>query len=393
MKRIYIYLTIITYALTTMISCNRVDESESNFENVVYVENAKSTSTVRIALKANPELEQTINAALALPEESDIQIAFKADLSLVKTYGTANYMDVQPLPDSCFSLPVAQTVIAAGTVRSPNITVYFKNLQSLPINTNFVLPVTIENAGINTLKSAKTIYYVLRKGATITVVANTSGNYFSITNMEQCKELDGLTAFTFEGLVRPRELVKTVNTFMGIEDYCLVRFGDIGHAANQTQFCGSWTDLYLTVGKWQHVAFTFDVANVSSPARLKAYLNGELVWQGPSTNYNGGTLDLGWAPYYGWAGISNRFYIGRSFDNGRDFIGDMSELRIWKTVRTQEEIASSMYEVAPDSEGLMAYWKMDEGSGNTIRDHSGHGLDGTANTNVVWVPVELPAEN
>jgi hypothetical protein len=396
MKRVYIYLTIMACALALITNCNRVDESESNFDNVIYVENAKVSHTERIAVKKEPTAQRLVSATIALPEAVDIAVTFKPDLSLVETFGKTNYMTVQPLPAQYFNLPETHAVIKAGNVRSTDVPVNFQDLQALEKNVNYVLPVTIENADINTLKSAKTIYFLLRRGAIITVAANTAGNYFEIPSLEKNKEMDGLTAFTFEGLVRPKELVKAVNTFMGIEGYCLIRFGDVGQPANRAQFCGAWTDMYLTVGKWQHVAFTFDVAaSAGSDGRLKAYLDGELVWEGTSSSYDGGTLDLGWAPYYGWAGISNRFYIGYSYDAARDFVGDMCELRIWKTVRTQEEIASNMYEVAPDSEGLMAYWKMDEGAGTTIKDYSGHKLDGKTKENapVVWISVELPAEN
>lgn len=59
-------------------------------------------------------------------------------------------------------------------------------------------------------------------------------------------------------------------------------------------------------------------------------------------------------------------------------------------MRTQEEIASNVYEVDPASEGLVAYWKCDEGAGDTIRDHTGNGNNGTANSALKWNSVSLP---
>jgi hypothetical protein len=403
MKRFYTYLAVMA-AILLAGSCNRVDESESNFDNVAYMKNADVAPTVRIALKANATTERTISAALALPETRDIQVTFKADRALVDAYGRMNGLEVQPLPDSCFSLPETRAVITAGDVQSPDVTVYFEKLTGLPNNINFVLPVTIDNAGISVLKGAKTIYYVLRRGAIISVAANITDNYFSIPGMATSHDMDDLPAVTFEGWVRPRALPNNVNTFMGIEAYSLIRFGDQGYPANRAQFCGAWTDLYLTIGVWQHVAFVYNVADtevnadenlsVSGPTRLKAYLNGELVWEGPSdpaNQYGGGLLSLGYKPVNGGWISDRRFFIGRSVDDGRDFTGDMCELRIWGTVRTQEEIAASMYEVDPDSEGLLAYWKIDEGDGDTVKDYSGHGLDGVAANKLTWIAVELPA--
>ena len=59
-------------------------------------------------------------------------------------------------------------------------------------------------------------------------------------------------------------------------------------------------------------------------------------------------------------------------------------------MRTQEEIASHVYEVDPASEGLVAYWKFDEGTGDTIRDQTGNGNNGTADSPLKWTEVSLP---
>ena len=59
-------------------------------------------------------------------------------------------------------------------------------------------------------------------------------------------------------------------------------------------------------------------------------------------------------------------------------------------MRTQEEIVSNVYEVDPTSEGLVAYWKCDEGAGDTIRDHTGNGNNGTANSALKGKSVARP---
>ncbi|KAA6349323.1 hypothetical protein EZS27_003234 [termite gut metagenome] len=383
MKSYNIYLIIGTFVVMALFSCNRVSESESNFNNVVYIENAKNNNTEKLMLKANStELEKVIKASMALPSQDDIHVTFIADLSLVESYNKANYIEARPLPAENYSLSATEATIPAGTVLSPEIKITFKNLDNLSRNVNYVLPITLEGAnGVSILNGAKTIYYVLRKGAAITTVASTEGNYFEFPTMETSDVMDGLTQITFEGLIKPRELAKSVNTFLGVEGYCLIRFGDVGHPANEPQFCDTWTGVLLTVGKWQHVAFCINVAT-----RVQTvYLDGELKFTGTrsSTSY-GGVVNLGTK----LAG-SNKFYVGRSYDDARDFIGEMCEVRIWNTVRTQEEIAANIYNVAPDTEGLICYWKMDEGAGRTIKDYSEHGLDGIAKNALKWVPVEL----
>ena len=53
----------------------------------------------------------------------------------------------------------------------------------------------------------------------------------------------------------------------------------------------------------------------------------------------------------------------------------MSEVRIWNRALSKEEINSEnhFYSVPVDSEGLVGYWKLNEGSGNTVIDSSPSG--------------------
>ena len=50
---------------------------------------------------------------------------------------------------------------------------------------------------------------------------------------------------------------------------------------------------------------------------------------------------------------------------------------------------TNFYAVDPSSEGLIAYWKFDEGVGGAIKDYTQNGNDGTALTDLEWVEVEL----
>ena len=86
------------------------------------------------------------------------------------------------------------------------------------------------------------------------------------------------------------------------------------------------------------------------------------------------------------------FLIGASWDKSRWWVGEMCEMRVWETARTQEEIASNFYYVDPHSEGLVAYWKFDDGEGSKVTDRTGHGNDAVALNEITWIPVELPAK-
>lgn len=44
----------------------------------------------------------------------------------------------------------------------------------------------------------------------------------------------------------------------------------------------------------------------------------------------------------------------------------------------------------PKTDGLVAYWKFDEPSGNIVKDVTGNGNDAIANSNLSWLNVSLP---
>lgn len=101
------------------------------------------------------------------------------------------------------------------------------------------------------------------------------------------------------------------------------------------------TNLNIVPGRWTHLALSF-----SEIARL--YINGVLVCEGTAT--------------VNADGIScNKVYIGASpAGNDKQFVGRMSDVRIWSTVRSAEEIAAMMmsYPTAEDA-GLVSAWKLD----------------------------------
>lgn len=89
---------------------------------------------------------------------------------------------------------------------------------------------------------------------------------------------------------------------------------------------------------------------------------------------------------------SRCFWVGYAYSSDRYFDGVVSEARIWNRVLTAEEIQSAnhFYTVEPDSEGLIAYWKFNEGSGTVAKDYSTSGYDLTIENEPNWVSVSLP---
>jgi hypothetical protein len=113
----------------------------------------------------------------------------------------------------------------------------------------------------------------------------------------------------------------------------------------------------LSGGQWYHLAATF------AGGTLTTYKNGEVV------TTTTGIPALTESDFHG-------LYIGSNSDavtehrNGMD--GQVDEVRIWNTTRTQEQIRSSAFTYLSGSEtGLNDYWKFNEGSGTSAADSKG----------------------
>lgn len=395
MKRITLYLLFAVSLTAVLCACDRVKENESDFTNVVYLQNALNSNMDKISFRSSDlTADRSIRAALALPVETDVNIEIAIDLSLVEVYSKAYGVECAAPEEYIYELEDTNLFIPAGNVLSTEVGLSFSSLPDIPLGEIKVLPVTLKSndAGIDVLNGSKTIYFVLQKGAVIITAAYINENYFEVPGFDGAggSAVSGMTQLTMEGLMKPHAFERTLNTFMGIEGYFLIRFGDSDRDPDQIQIAdnnnlgGNFPAVGVAprvpVGEWVHVAVTLDLEGVRE---YKIYFNGEIKASGTC----GGSMS---AVDLSGASSSNKFYIGYSYDANRSLDADVTEYRIWNVVRTQEEILDNFYEVDPETPGLVAYWKFDEGNGNIVADHSGNGNNAIANSTLTWVPVSLP---
>ncbi|MCC8036405.1 MAG: DUF1735 and LamG domain-containing protein [Rikenellaceae bacterium] len=390
MKSIKIIL--LTLAVIFAFACDRVDLEDVTFDNVIYLSNASSNDTDNLTFRATDEsATRTIEVALALPASQNVKAKLKVDMSLVASYGRANYIDnALPLPENVYSLSTTEVEILAGDVRSTPVVVTFENLTEVEPDMTCVLPITIESndGGVKFLEGSRTIYIVVKQGAIIVTAAYIDGVKLEVEGFSGSggSVVNGLTELTMEGLFFLNS-AEGLNTLMGIEQYFLLRLGDTGYDPAQLQvatsggsFPSADANKVFSKNEWHHFAVTYN----GSTKEIEIYADGRIqstgTVSGPSTvNFNVANGD--------WP-----FLIGYSYDDERFLDGNVSEFRIWNLIRTAEEIEEHMYEVDPETPGLVSYWKFDEGGGSTIKDYA-NGNDATAANgyaSVRWVSVSLP---
>ncbi|MDX1535852.1 MAG: LamG-like jellyroll fold domain-containing protein, partial [Candidatus Spechtbacterales bacterium] len=114
----------------------------------------------------------------------------------------------------------------------------------------------------------------------------------------------------------------------------------------------------LSTNTWTHVAATYD------GSQMKLYKDGTLIGSASKT----GTLSTN---------NTVPVWIGANPDSSNFWKGQVDDVRIWNTARTQTQIQNSMSSELSSQSGLFAYYKFNEGTGQTIGDSSGNSRNGT----------------
>lgn len=147
----------------------------------------------------------------------------------------------------------------------------------------------------------------------------------------------------------------------------------LGLGANEWGVVSSGYGTYDSC-RWTHIASTFDGIT------MKIYLNGQLMMDqdvaGPMVP------------------ADQNLIIGEGATwKDRRFEGKMYDVRIWNKVRTQEEIQGAMNTLLNgDEPGLVANWKMDEGTGTTLHDATGN-FPAPMNSGLSWFDRENVGPN
>lgn len=353
--KLHIYqLAFIALTAFTVSSCKDTDiNDEHHYDNKLYISSVPVTEDLLIKEDVLFD-SRKITYRLAAPVDNEIQVSFDAKPSLAATYNLSYGDNATALPEAFYDIPVKNVTIQPGGISGDDIIVNFVNLNQLDDSRRYVLPVTITNvSGIGLLESARTTYFIIKGAALINVVANIKENYFPI---KWNSDVSKMTTITVEALVRSDDWVakrdNALSSVFGIEGNFLIRIGDGDRPRDQLQAFvpgGSFPPanhapgIGLPVDEWVHIAVVYNTVNKN---RIY-YKNGVAVYKDQSAN---STVNL-----------TKNCYIGRSFDGTRWLPGEISEVRIWSVERTAEQIADNPYKVNPASEGLVAYWKFNEG--------------------------------
>ncbi|MBC7935618.1 MAG: choice-of-anchor D domain-containing protein, partial [Rhizobacter sp.] len=149
-------------------------------------------------------------------------------------------------------------------------------------------------------------------------------------------------SYTKEAWIKPASTANFPNIISGNNTAFYIENGKLtaGHAGTFAYKEVQDTENMLS-GTWYHIAVSYDAAL----SEMKLYKNGTLVASNPGAS----------------AYTENFLFLGL-FSNGNRFTGQMDEVRIWKTARTEIEInASKDCELTGDEPGLLLYYNFNQG--------------------------------
>ena len=132
---------------------------------------------------------------------------------------------------------------------------------------------------------------------------------------------------------------------------------------------GNWVYSTGTIplGVWTHIALSYD------GQKMKLYINGAKDSEFEGTTVTPNTV--------------NPLFAGGTEDGTLGFNGRLCDLRVWGTVRTDEEIAANYAVRLTGKEPyLQGYWPLGQSSGDTALNYSRQGVaDGVATGTLRWL--------
>lgn len=347
--------------------CNDADKFDYGKE-VLVMTGTEVSPIIKFVVEGTPST-YPVTVSSTGKVSSPVTVSIKVDNSLVEKYNQANKTNYYVVPDGAVELDASSVVIEAGQASSTTAPLRVVSTENFKDGCIYMIPVTITGVqgGMEVLETSRTAY--LRISRVVEFNSLDLSDYSMYSNYIFPDELAvDLSNYTYE-------LKCYVNAWHPgsepISRVCqwtsktesqsnMLRFGENGQDVNSLQWVNPAGNLIsktrFTEQIWYTLSFTYDGSTLVM--YVDGVKDGEMSGSGETTFQR---IELGMS----WAGYPSK----------QVFLGRIAEMRVWNRALSSSEIQLGLCGVDVESEGLIGYWKFDEGQGYTFADATGHGYD------------------
>ena len=377
----YVALVII---LASVFGCD--DAEMKAIDNGLYIQEAapsnKFDQQIITQLVDDEEVVKTLTVRLVRAMDHDVTVTLDIDPQLLEEYNNKNEANYLVLPEEYRNFEKTVT-ISAGNVSAPVV-----NLKIKPYSSSngeaYAIPIRITSVDgpVEMKGNANHLLYLLtsphRQKAVIIKKGNRTVKTFSTAipmeqwTFEYWVKVDNITGKPtgdWEGLgnknFRARIFVPDSQP-LTFSDLTLRYYADganvqipilqFQNSAGHFDTTGFWWP-----DTWYHITYTYDGSTI------RLYKDGTInASKTDSRDFTFNTISL--AQSFGW-----RVQV------------ELAQIRLWSKCLTENAIQEGMSrQISGDSDGLIGYWKCDEGEGNVLKDNSPNGNDITLAGTPAW---------
>ena len=375
------YILLLSAAALCLAACTQKADHFDYGQEIALITGTDASPVSKDQILAD-EIPISYNFSVSLtgvaPEDVQVHIAY--DSLAVVRYNALNKTNYAAVPRNTFVINDEFVTIKKGTATSPMTSVTLRDNSFIQEGVNYVIPLAVAymdggKAGI--LDASKNLF--IKIGKTMeTFSLDIPG--IGVYSTHSLGAGYNLNTWTLEIKAHPYNMKSRGNDQLcrfccWNEDgggQVLLRFNENGKpwktldivAPSGRYVTGSTGDPAtgsFEQNQWYMISIVWDGSNMS------VYINGEK--DTPSENSVSGNQGFN----------LNRFEIGMSwggYGSSQSYTGRMAEMRIWNIARSASDIASTQCSVDPKSEGLVGYWKMNEGEGHVFHDSvAGNDMD------------------
>lgn len=376
-KRLNITVALLLAAFAA--GCN--DAEYGTLGTHAYISESLSASSLKVMVDATNGADAQLTISLSHKADHDSEFKLVVDESVMEAYNKEQASSYQTLPAEIFEMTEVVTV-KAGAFSSDPVSIHINPIPAELAGEAYAIPLRLENTDGSVPTTTRTGTFVIAtEGIVISSLpmfnggAGLSADGFGDAGVS-------LPQFTVECRFQVSNTAKRNRAVFTNGAPVLLRFEDPqnntdefkAHALVQFQGDGWYFNPthQIIPNKWQHLALTYD----GKTATL--YVNGAFAGS------KDGVIDPAFE-YAGWFGGGSSPAHGTSNSAWSGCKTICSELRIWSVCRTEAQIQNNMTTTSAKSKDLVAYWRMNEGSGNVFEDYTGNGHTLRTQFSPTWI--------